>query len=56
MKSPVAWNNAGNHNLKGKKYKLLSCGCCEVQDYRDWERDKRHTKEIQNAKRGIYDV
>ncbi len=23
------------HNLKGKKHKTLSCGCCDMQDFRE---------------------
>lgn len=52
MKSPVA-HGAGNINLKGKKYKLLRCGCCEVIDFREDYKKYIAKKEIQNAKRGI---
>lgn len=27
--------NIGNVKMNGKKHKLLSCGCCECQDFRD---------------------
>lgn len=26
--------NAGNVKMRGKKHKLLSCGCCMCQDFR----------------------
>lgn len=38
--------NAGRFNLKGKKYKLLSCKCCVVRDFRDREKNKEIKKEI----------
>lgn len=38
--------HAGKFNLKGKKYKLLSCKCCVVQDFRDREKNKEDKKEI----------
>jgi hypothetical protein len=31
---------AGQHNLKGKKSKRLSCGCCIVQDFREELQEK----------------
>lgn len=30
--------HAGQYNLKGKKYKTLSCNCCEVVDLRSKEK------------------
>jgi len=36
----------GNANLKGKKYKLLSCKCCVIQDFRDRDRNKQAKKEM----------
>lgn len=42
--------HAGSFNLKGKKYKLLSCKCCVAQDFRDRERTKEAKKEIRNEK------
>jgi hypothetical protein len=42
--------HAGNFNLKGKKYKLLSCKCCVVQDFRSKERTKEAKKEIGDYK------
>ncbi len=36
----------GNINMKGKKYKLLSCRCCECQDLRDKYLDKVIAKEM----------
>ena len=44
---------AGNANLKGKKYKLLSCKCCVIQDFRDRNRNKQAKKEI-NYEKSIY--
>lgn len=39
---------AGQFNLKGKKSKMLRCGCCVVQDFR-WEiRVKQAQKEMRN--------
>jgi len=40
---------AGNVNMKGKKYKLRSCGCCVCLDFRDRELEKEHKKEISEA-------
>ena len=40
---------AGWYNLKGKKYRLLSCRCCSVQDFRDKYREKESKKEIREA-------
>jgi hypothetical protein len=40
---------AGNVNMKGKKYKLRFCGCCECIDFRDRELYKEHKKEISEA-------
>ena len=48
MKSPAHYR-AGQHNLKGKKQKLLRCGCCVMFNLRDKERDERQKKEIRNA-------
>ena len=31
---------AGNVKMKGKKFKLLKCGCCECQDFRDKNTEK----------------
>ena len=44
---------AGNANLKGKKYKLLSCKCCVIQDFRNRDRNKQAKKEI-NYEKSIY--
>ena len=46
MRSSHIRNYAGNTNLKGKKYKLLSCKCCVIQDFRDKERTKEAKKEM----------
>lgn len=42
--------DCGNVNMKGKKYKLLSCRCCEAQDLREKELKKEHNKEINDQK------
>lgn len=42
MKSNI---RAGNYNLKGKKYKLLGCYCCEVIDRREDYLEKLALKE-----------
>ena len=39
-------SHAGQFNLKGKKYKLLSCKCCVAQNFKDRERAKEAKKEI----------
>jgi len=31
----IAGNSAGNFNLKGKKEKHLSCGCCVLANRKD---------------------
>ena len=36
----------GNVNLKGKKSKLLSCGCCEAYNFKEKELIKEMNKEI----------
>lgn len=36
--------------MRGKKYKKLPCGCCEVQDFRWRERIKQAKKEIKEEK------
>jgi|694.fasta_scaffold00075_105 hypothetical protein len=46
MKSLHIGNVAGQTNLKGKKYKLLSCKCCVVRDLRDKERTKEAKKDL----------
>ncbi len=53
MKSLHLRNIAGNINLKGKKYKLLSCKCCVVQDFRYREKVKQAKKEIRDVVYGI---
>ena len=54
MKSPVAYG-AGRINMKGKKEKVLSCGCCIVYDFRDDYKKKLDEKEIRDAKSGLSD-
>lgn len=43
---------AGNANLKGKKTKLLRCGCCEAVNFKEDELKKTHKKEMINALKG----
>ena len=46
-KSPVP-RGAGNINMKGKKHRMMSCGCCYCIDYREDELKKEHMKEIRS--------
>ena len=46
MKSIGNHAKAGNANLKGKKFKLLSCKCCAVRDLRGKEQHKEMKKDI----------
>lgn len=43
------WGNAGNINLRGRKYRLLSCQCCSVRDLRDFANDNLIRHEIEDA-------
>ena len=36
-----------NINMKGKKYKLLSCGCCDAVNLKHKCLDEIHEKEIE---------
>lgn len=47
MKSLHLRGIAGNCKLRGKKIKLLTCKCCEVQNFTEEERIKEAKKEIQ---------
>ena len=38
--------SAANFNLRGKKFKRVSCGCCYVIDFRDKIIDEIHNKEM----------
>ena len=42
----------GNVKMKGKKTKLLYCGCCVAQDFRFTELLKQANKEINSFKQG----
>ena len=57
-KSQVGYNGsnfcAGNVNMKGKKYKLMRCGCCACLDMRDDVLKKEHEKEMKNWSEGLY--
>lgn len=47
-RSPIV-RGAGNVNLKGKKSKLMRCGCCSALDFREEYKkklDKKLIKEI----------
>lgn len=46
MKSVSIRNFAGQANLRGKLSKRLSCGCCEVIDFRWEQRLKEAANEI----------
>lgn len=46
MPRSVVYRGAGNINLHGKKYKRLSCGCCDVVDFRDEYTLKLHEQEM----------
>ena len=46
-KSPVA-RGAGNVNMKGKKYKLMSCRCCVVIDFRERAKKALDKKEMKH--------
>ena len=52
-KSPVV-RGAGNMNMKGKKYKLMSCRCCVCIDFRDRELEKEHKREIDDFRKDEY--
>ena len=36
---------AGNVNLRGKKSKMMACGCCDVIDFRDEYETTRSARE-----------
>lgn len=37
---------AGNVKMRGKKHKLLHCGCCVASDFRDGETEKYAKQQI----------
>jgi hypothetical protein len=39
----------GNVNLRGKKHKVMSCGCCICTDLRDKYREIEARKEVAEA-------
>lgn len=47
MKSTAV--NCGNVNMRGKKTKVLACGCCVAEDLRDKVLAKIHKREIRNG-------
>lgn len=49
MKSLRLRGVAGNVKLRGKREKLLTCGCCTVQDFRWGERIRQAKREIATA-------
>jgi hypothetical protein len=50
MKSLHIGNVAGQIDLKGKKYKLLSCKCCVLQNFKVRERNREAKKEMREYK------
>lgn len=40
--------DAGQFDLRGKKTKHLRCGCCVIQDHRQYILDKTHRYEMRN--------
>jgi len=46
---PGNYAGLGQHDLKGKKTKLLSCGCCVMENLKQKELDKEHRKEMREA-------
>jgi hypothetical protein len=50
MKSLHIRNVAGQFDLKGKKYKLLSCKCCVLQNFKERERYREAKKEMREYK------
>ncbi len=38
--------NVGGVNMRGKKTKLLNCGCCVATDLRQKERDKQVERQM----------
>ena len=45
------WFKAGQFNLRGKKSRLLSCGCCVARNFKDRELEKEHKKEMRKYKK-----
>ena len=45
--------NVGSIKLRGKKHKLLSCGCCVCTDLREKYLKKQAEKEIRDWKYSI---
>lgn len=39
---------AGNYNLRGKREKLMRCGCCTVTDLRPKLREREARKEMRD--------
>ncbi len=39
----------GNVNMRGRKHKVLSCGCCDCHDPRDKYRDIEARRDIADA-------
>ncbi len=51
MKSLYRDGAAGNAKLRGKRWKLLSCRCCVVRDFRLGERIKQSKKEVEDFRK-----
>lgn len=44
----MKYPKSGRFNLKGKKSKLLSCGCCEVINYKEEKLKKIVMREMKD--------
>lgn len=53
MKSLHIGNVAGQMNLRGKRSKMLRCGRCEVQDFRQRESAREARKEMGAARNAM---
>jgi hypothetical protein len=54
MKSTAV--HVGNVKLRGKSTKMLSCGCCDVVNFKRRERVKEAEREIREARKvGVLD-
>jgi hypothetical protein len=47
--------NVGSLNLRGKKTRLLRCGCCIAYNYKERELKREHLKEIKKEKANVVD-
>lgn len=44
----------GNINLRGRKSAALSCGCCDIYNFTDRERERQARQDIDEAIRCTY--